>query len=122
MLSIYFPCSRNHTSWRDDRVVECSSLENCRAARYPGFESLSLRHKSQKKSLKRGIFYGILMNWDRDENLNGHEVIKSDQSHFLSEERRLAARGASESLSLRHLIYKNIPIGIFFKPIFDSWI
>ena len=33
----------NH--WRDGRVVDYSSLENCRAERHRGFESLSLRNK-----------------------------------------------------------------------------
>ena len=32
-------------SWRDGRVVDYSSLENCRTERYRGFESLSLRLK-----------------------------------------------------------------------------
>lgn len=31
--------------WRDGRVVDYSSLENCRAERHRGFESLSLRNK-----------------------------------------------------------------------------
>ena len=33
----------NNASWRDGRVVDYSSLENCRAERHRGFESLSLR-------------------------------------------------------------------------------
>ena len=31
--------------WRDGRVVDYSSLENCRTERCRGFESLSLRNK-----------------------------------------------------------------------------
>ena len=31
--------------WRDGRVVDCGGLENRCTARYPGFESLSLRWK-----------------------------------------------------------------------------
>ena len=40
---------------RDGRVVDYSSLENCRAARHRGFESLSLR--SQKPADFSGLFY-----------------------------------------------------------------
>ena len=32
-------------SWRGGRVVDCGGLENRCTARYPGFESLSLRDK-----------------------------------------------------------------------------
>ena len=32
--------------WRGGRVVDCGGLENRCTARYPGFESLSLRKKS----------------------------------------------------------------------------
>ena len=32
-------------SWRGGRVVDCGGLENRCTARYPGFESLSLRNK-----------------------------------------------------------------------------
>ena len=31
------------TYWKDGRVVDCGGLENRCTARYPGFESLSLR-------------------------------------------------------------------------------
>ena len=31
--------------WRGGRVVDCGGLENRCTARYPGFESLSLRNK-----------------------------------------------------------------------------
>ena len=34
--------------WRDGRVVDYSSLENYRAERHRGFESLSLRQESLK--------------------------------------------------------------------------
>ena len=35
---------------RDGRVVDYSSLENCRTERYRGFESLSLRKKGCKSA------------------------------------------------------------------------
>lgn len=42
----YFaPCNR-----RDGRVVDYSSLENCRTERYRGFESLSLRKQGCKST------------------------------------------------------------------------
>ena len=34
--------------WRGGRVVDCGGLENRCTARYPGFESLSLRNKHWK--------------------------------------------------------------------------
>ena len=36
--------------WRGGRVVDCGGLENRCTARYPGFESLSLRNKRCKSS------------------------------------------------------------------------
>ena len=45
---------------RDGRVVDYSSLENCRTERYRGFESLSLRIAQRVKSLSYnnlGTFY-----------------------------------------------------------------
>ena len=36
--------------WRGGRVVDCGGLENRCTARYPGFESLSLRNKGCKSS------------------------------------------------------------------------
>ena len=42
---LYF-CTR-----RDGRVVDCGGLENRCTARYPGFESLSLRNKGCKSSI-----------------------------------------------------------------------
>ena len=41
--------------WRDGRVVDYTGLENRRAARHRGFESLSLR--SQKPADFSGLFY-----------------------------------------------------------------
>ena len=38
---------------RDGRVVDYSSLENCRTERYRGFESLSLRKKGVNQQLMR---------------------------------------------------------------------
>ena len=35
---------------RDGRVVDYSSLENCRTERYRGFESLSLRKQGRKSA------------------------------------------------------------------------
>ena len=40
-----------HAIGRDGRVVDYSSLENCRAERHRGFESLSLRNKGCKPSI-----------------------------------------------------------------------
>ena len=40
-------------AWRDGRVVDYSSLENCRAERHRGFESLSLRQDSGTTNLRR---------------------------------------------------------------------
>ena len=37
--------------WRGGRVVDCGGLENRCTARYPGFESLSLRNKGCKSSV-----------------------------------------------------------------------
>ena len=37
--------------WRGGRVVDCGGLENRCTARYPGFESLSLRNKGCKSSI-----------------------------------------------------------------------
>ena len=45
---------------RDGRVVDCSSLENCRAARYPEFESLSLRHLIHNNPTTVGFFETIM--------------------------------------------------------------
>ena len=36
--------------WRGGRVVDCGGLENRCTARYPGFESLSLRNKRLKSA------------------------------------------------------------------------
>ena len=45
----FAPLSKGNTSekklWRGGRVVDCGGLENRCTARYPGFESLSLRNK-----------------------------------------------------------------------------
>ena len=41
--------------WRDGRVVDYSGLENRRAERHRGFESLSLRKQDVKLSL--GVFF-----------------------------------------------------------------
>ena len=40
-------------AWRDGRVVDYSSLENCRAERHRGFESLSLRSEKFSKEKSR---------------------------------------------------------------------
>ena len=37
--------------WRGGRVVDCGGLENRCTARYPGFESLSLRERKCKSSI-----------------------------------------------------------------------
>jgi hypothetical protein len=43
--------------WRGGRVVDYSSLENCRTARYRGFESLSLRIFLVQPADFSGFFY-----------------------------------------------------------------
>jgi hypothetical protein len=40
----FAPAKRHELFWRDGRVVDYTSLENWRAARHRGFESLSLRY------------------------------------------------------------------------------
>ena len=53
--------------WRGGRVVDCGGLENRCTARYPGFESLSLRETSKtndgkaKTSLVKSRFYGTFL-------------------------------------------------------------
>ena len=42
--------------WRGGRVVDCGGLENRCTARYPGFESLSLRELIPVKSALYGNF------------------------------------------------------------------
>ena len=44
-ISTFAPAFRQSRLWRDGRVVDYSSLENCRTERCRGFESLSLRNK-----------------------------------------------------------------------------
>ena len=43
--------SEKQKFWRGGRVVDCGGLENRCTARYPGFESLSLRNKGCKSSI-----------------------------------------------------------------------
>ena len=43
--------SSHEELWRGGRVVDCGGLENRCTARYPGFESLSLRNKGCKSSI-----------------------------------------------------------------------
>ena len=45
--------------WRDGRVVDYSSLENCRTERCRGFESLSLRKGLMSKTLVRPFSFII---------------------------------------------------------------
>ena len=53
--------------WRGGRVVDCGGLENRCTARYPGFESLSLRETSKtndgkaKTSPVKSRFYGTFL-------------------------------------------------------------
>ena len=48
------------TYWKDGRVVDCGGLENRCTARYPGFESLSLRNnfKDKKNYKKKQLIMG----------------------------------------------------------------
>ena len=96
------------TSWRDGRVVECTGLENRQSARAPGFESLSLRHLKIIAS-----FRGSFLFCERDSNRNGAQHEKCLEWHFENDERRVAAGGATESLSLRHLKTTASPEGSF---------
>ena len=43
--------------WRDGRVVDYNGLENRRAERHRGFESLSLRSKSKKEVIYVASFF-----------------------------------------------------------------
>ena len=43
-LLTFAPAFETEEHWRDGRVVDYSSLENYRAERHRGFESLSLRN------------------------------------------------------------------------------
>ena len=64
-LLTFAPAFETEEHWRDGRVVDYSSLENYRAERHRGFESLSLRNKpyksrgyklSTRKSTRFGLF------------------------------------------------------------------
>ena len=44
-LRTFAPAFERIEHWRDGRVVDYSSLENCRTERCRGFESLSLRQQ-----------------------------------------------------------------------------
>ena len=46
--------------WRGGRVVDCGGLENRCTARYPGFESLSLRFKKIQSSCKLILYSDFL--------------------------------------------------------------
>ena len=46
--------------WRGGRVVDCGGLENRCTARYPGFESLSLRFKKIKSPCKLMLYRDFL--------------------------------------------------------------
>ena len=46
--------------WRDGRVVDYSGLENRRAERHRGFESLSLRQIAQMGTLRVPIFLYLI--------------------------------------------------------------
>ena len=50
--------SYNHC-WRGGRVVDCGGLENRCTARYPGFESLSLRFNARKINILRAFFLSL---------------------------------------------------------------
>ena len=43
--------------WRDGRVVDYSSLENCRTERCRGFESLSLRSQTLKPAENQRVLF-----------------------------------------------------------------
>ena len=55
-IRTFAPAFRQSRLWRDGRVVDYSSLENCRTERCRGFESLSLRQIAQMGTLRVPIF------------------------------------------------------------------
>ena len=55
-LRTFAPAFETIEHWRDGRVVDYSSLENYRAERHRGFESLSLRKIAQMGTLRVPIF------------------------------------------------------------------
>ena len=55
-LLTFAPAFETEEHWRDGRVVDYSSLENYRAERHRGFESLSLRQIAQMGTLRVPIF------------------------------------------------------------------
>ena len=49
LSSTFAPALKQFEHWRDGRVVDYSGLENRRAERHRGFESLSLRKRAIRK-------------------------------------------------------------------------
>ena len=61
----------NNASWRDGRVVDYSSLENCRAERHRGFESLSLRFEELVDIFSGFFFISGIIIFNQSPNLLG---------------------------------------------------
>ena len=60
-LRTFAPAFETEEHWRDGRVVDYSSLENYRAERHRGFESLSLRFKNMEPAeIQRVLFFSLL--------------------------------------------------------------
>ena len=58
----YFSIEDDSSARRDGRVVDYSGLENRRAERHRGFESLSLRYQKElSKSLSSFFVYSIVV-------------------------------------------------------------
>ena len=85
----------NH-HWRDGRVVDYNGLENRRAERHRGFESLSLRKQGCKSAsyaiytlyytqkVSRYFLYGLLQHDVRDSILTYHsELLELDSYQLL---------------------------------------
>ena len=56
-LLTFAPAFETKEHWRDGRVVDYSSLENYRAERHRGFESLSLRKQNVTLLIIRGLLF-----------------------------------------------------------------
>ena len=56
-LFTFAPAFETEEHWRDGRVVDYSSLENYRAERHRGFESLSLRSQTLKPADFQWVFH-----------------------------------------------------------------
>ena len=58
-MPTFAPAFETSEHWRDGRVVDYSSLENYRAERHRGFESLSLRKEKTQSFGKQTVAFHI---------------------------------------------------------------